>query len=127
MAFSVLEWAYPRLPPIPGMKWVTGWPASFESMPIGCLRKADDGAGAITTEGEGSAEVSIYIDTWAKTPEDREKYEGLIKDAFRFSGMVRMNSRQTEEIAPDELKRFRSTLVYAGEYDIDQGRMCRPT
>lgn len=126
MAFSVLTWAYPKLPTIDGITWAAGWPANFDGLPRGCFRLAGDNTGVVTTEGDGSADVSIYIDTWAKTPEDREDYDSTVKDAFNQLGMTRVMTRHTEEPLITGVVAFRSTLLFSGEYDHDTGRMCRP-
>lgn len=126
MAFSVLIWLYSRLPTIPDMTWTPSWPVDFVSLPRACFREAGDSAGLICSEGEGSADVSVYLDTWAATPELRETYKGMIKDALANCGMVRSMSRDVEEERPDGTKAYRSTLQYSGEYDLHTERMCAP-
>ena len=126
MAFSVMIWIRALLPSIAGVAWTPSWPTDFAGLPRGCFREAGDSTALVTTEGEGSADVSVYIDTWAATPELRETYKGQIKDALATCGMVRGMSRDVEEDRPDGTKAFRSTLLYSGEIDHDSGRMCVP-
>ena len=126
MAFSLLTWIKPDLPIITGITWSPGWPDAFTKLPLGCFRCADNSTGLITSTGEGSASVGVYIDTWAKTPEDRETYDGTVFDAIQETGMVRRMTRHTEEIWPDGTKAFRSTILLAGEYDHGMARMCAP-
>ena len=126
MAFSVLEWAYHKLPVIAGITWTPGWPADFTQLPRGCFRLAGDSTGVVTTEGDGSAQVSVYIDTWAKTPELRDAYDSAVKDAMNQAGMSRRMTRPTEEPLITGITAYRSTILFAGEYDNDTGRMCRP-
>jgi hypothetical protein len=126
MAFSVLTWAYPKLPAISGLTWTPGWPADFKKLPRGCFRLAGDDTGVVTTEGDGSANVSIYVDTWAKTPELREDYDSAVKDAMSQEGMSRGMTRHAEEQLITGITAYRSTILFLGEYDNDTGRMCRP-
>lgn len=126
MAFSMLTWVYPKLPVITGITWVPAWPASFETLPRGCFRLAGDDTGVVTTEGDGSVNVSVYIDTWAKTPELREDYDSAVKDAMQAAGLSRQMTRHTEEPLITGVVAYRSTILFAGEYDINTGRMCRP-
>ena len=122
---SFLEWIYPKLPAIDGITWTPGWPHDFKSLPRGGFRLADDSTGAVTTEGEGSARVGIYIDTWHETPEDRETAFKQLKPHFDGLGMSRGMTRQIEELRPDGQIAYRLTVLWAGEYDHTIGRMCR--
>lgn len=126
MAFKLLSWLYPKLPTIAGITWTPGWPDSFETLPLGSFRVAENSTGVVIDNGEGSANVSVYIDTWAKTPEDRENYDSTITDAILAVGMIRRMTRQTEEIFINGTKVYRSTMIFAGEYDHAMHRMCIP-
>jgi len=123
---SFLEWIYPKLPEIDGITWCPGWPQDFNTLPRGCFRLADDSTGVVTTEGEGSARVGIYTDTWHKTPEDREAVLKQLKTHFDSLGMSRGMTRQVEELRPDGQLAYRLTVLWSGEYDHEMGRMCRP-
>lgn len=123
---SFLEWVYPQLPPIVGTTWRPDWPEDFETLPRACFRLADDSTGVITTEGEGSARVGIYTDSWHSTPESRETAFKLLKTTFNDLGMTRGMTRQTGELRPDGQLAYRLTVLWSGEYDHGMGRMCRP-
>lgn len=126
MTFSILTWIMGNLPVITGISWTNGWPDVFNKPPVGVFRLADDSVGVIIDAGEGSANVSIYIDTWAKTPEARETYDSLVIAAIQSSGMLRRMKRHTEEIWTNGTKAYRSTILFAGEYDHGMARMCTP-
>lgn len=124
---SILTWIKPDLPTISGLTWYPGWPEEFTKLPVGCFRLADNSTGVTTSAGqEGSASVAVYIDTWAKTPELRESYDAAVSNAITVTGMVRRMVRHTEEVWADGTRAFRSTILFAGEYDHGMGRMCAP-
>ena len=124
MAFSALEWIYPKLPNI-GVDWAPDWPQDFNTLPRACFRLADDSTGVITSEGEGSARIGIYTDTWHRTPEERETVFGQLKDTIMQLGLTRGMTRQVGELRPDGQLAYRLTVLWSGEYDHSQGRMCR--
>lgn len=121
---SFLEWIYPKLPEISGVNWVPDWPQDFASLPRGCFRLADDSTGVVTTEGEGSARFGIYTDTWHKTPEDRETVFKQLKTHFNSLGMSRGMTRQIGELRPDGQIAYRLTVLWSGEWDHSQKRLC---
>lgn len=125
MAFQPLYWIYPKLPSISGTTWRPDWPQDLTGLPRACYRVADDSTGIqISNYGEGSALVSYYTDTWSKTPEDRETLDSLIIDALLPHGLTRGMKRHTAEIWADGTTAYRSTILWSGEYDHSQGRMC---
>ena len=122
--FSAREWIYPKLPDV-GSPWTPEWPENFTVLPRSCFRLADDSTGVVTTEGEGSALVSIYTDTWHKTPEEREATFSLLKETLVPLGLTRGMTRQIGEIRPDGQIAYRLTILWRGEFDHANGRMCR--
>lgn len=124
--FSFLEWIYPQLPVIAGLSWSPSWPQDFTELPRACFRLADDSTGVVVESGAGSARVSVYLDVWSATPEQRETHHKEIRSAMNALGLNRGMTRQTEEVSPDERIMFRSTTLWNGEYDYGTGRMCRP-
>ncbi len=126
MAFSIVKWVYPKLPVVTGITWTPGWPDTFAGLPKGIFRSADNSSGVITGTGEGSANVAVYIDTWSKTPENREDVDELVIDTIEATGMLRRSVMHTEEIWPDNTKAYRSSILFAGEYDHNAKRMCTP-
>lgn len=125
--FSILQWVYPQLPVISDITWRPAWPTNLSDLPYGCFRLADDSVGMITSEGEATAKVSVYIDTWAVTPELRDAYDTTVNLAMQTAGLYRHMKRHTEELRPDGVtSAYRSTTLYAGEYDHSEARMYAP-
>lgn len=124
VGFSVISWAYPLLPEMVGMQWQVDWPDDFAGLPRGSIREANNSSGVITTEGEGSALVSFYVDTWHRTPEEREAAKMLLDNTFNKQRLARGMSRDTVEYWADGTKAYRNTRLFSGEWDNGTQRMC---
>lgn len=124
--FSTLYWAMPKLPAIAGIEWQADWPDDFSSLPRGSIREASNETGVITTEGEGSALISFYVDIWQRTPEEREANKILLSETLIPLMLNRGSSMDTVEIWRDGTKAYRSTILFRGEWDHDLQAMRRP-